>query len=145
MPTPLFTKGESGNPNGRPKGSKNRSTEEIRSFIQRVVDNNLENLEADLIQMNNTNRWIILDKLSRYFMPQLTKNDNTNINTGEITIKVEYQDGSITGGQILQLTNEENITNIEVENADYDFLIDRGGVEYDKEADANFEHKKSAG
>lgn len=91
-----FKKGQSGNPNGRPKGTKNKTTEEIRSFIQLVVDKNLVNLEADLERMNPTNRWIILDKVMKYFMPTLTKNDNNNMNSGEVKIQVEYVDSSKT-------------------------------------------------
>lgn len=91
MAKQLYKKGESGNPTGRKKGSKNRSTEEIRTFLQAIVNNNLSNLEADLVKMNPTNRWVIIDKLTKYFLPALTKNDNNNSNTGEITIKIEYE------------------------------------------------------
>jgi len=87
-----FKTGETGNRKGRPKGSKNRSTTEIRNFIQKVVDNNLSNLETDLAAMNPTNRWIIIDKITKYFLPALTKNDNNNINDGEIQINVVYKD-----------------------------------------------------
>ena len=41
MAKQLYKKGESGNPAGRKKGSKNRSTEEIRTFLQAIVNNNL--------------------------------------------------------------------------------------------------------
>ena len=86
-----YKAGESGNPKGKPKGAKNRSTEEIRQFIQRVVDKNLDHLEEDLEAMNPTNRWVIIDKMTKYFLPALTKNDNNNLNTGEVTIKVVYE------------------------------------------------------
>jgi hypothetical protein len=77
---------------GRKKGSKNRTTEEMRQFIQDVVDKNFDRLEEDLDIMNPTNRWLVLQKLTNYFMPVLSKNDNTNDNTGEITINVKYKD-----------------------------------------------------
>lgn len=89
-------KGQVLNPKGRPKGTKNRSTEEIRTFIQSVVDNNLTHLQDDLAAMNATNRWIILDKLTKYFLPALSKNDNNNLNSGEMTIRVEYEDAKPT-------------------------------------------------
>lgn len=88
-----FTK-ETAPKQGRKKGVKNRSTEEIRTFIQSIVNNNLANLEADLEQMNATNRWIIIDKLTKYFLPALTKNDNNNMNGGEVKIQVEYIDAN---------------------------------------------------
>jgi len=101
MAKKLYKKGESGNPNGRPKGRKNRSTEEIRSFIQTIVDNNMDNLASDLERMNPTSRWMVIDKLTKYFLPALTKNDNKNENSGEISIVVKYNDDSTDEKQIL--------------------------------------------
>lgn len=77
---------------GRNKGSKNRTTDEIRSFIQNVVSNNLDHLEEDLEKMNPRDRWTIIEKVIKYFLPALQKNDNNNMNSGEITIKVKYDD-----------------------------------------------------
>lgn len=57
-----------------------------------MVDNNLARLEEDLNQMSPKNRWDVLEKISKYFLPALSKNDNTNNTTGEVTIKVEYVD-----------------------------------------------------
>lgn len=87
-----YKKGQSGNPNGRPKGAKNRSTDEIRQFIQMVVDKNLTRLEEDLDNMNPATRWMVIDKVAKYFMPTLTKNDNTNNNQGGMIIRVVYDD-----------------------------------------------------
>jgi hypothetical protein len=43
-----FVKGQSGNPKGKPKGSVNKSTAEIKEIITRVVGNQLDMLEDDL-------------------------------------------------------------------------------------------------
>jgi len=92
--TTTFSKHNQPANRGRKKGSLNRTTEEIRTFIQQIVDKNLANLETDLSNMNPTNRWIILDKITKYFLPALTKNDNNNMNSGEVKITVEYQDST---------------------------------------------------
>jgi len=89
-----WKEGESGNPKGRPKGSLNRTTAETRKFIQDIVNKKLDNLETDLVKMSPTNQWIILEKLTKYFLPALSKNDNTNDVSGEIKIKVVYEDES---------------------------------------------------
>jgi hypothetical protein len=83
-----FKKGNS----GKPKGVKHKNSQEIREFIQRVVDNRLETLEDDLDRMSPTNRWLVLDKLTKYFLPTLSKNENLNQNEGGIKIMVEYQE-----------------------------------------------------
>jgi len=77
---------------GRPKGSKNRTTPEIRTFIQDVVNLNLPKLQTDLEQMNPVNRWLTLERLMKYFIPQLSKNENENTNTGSMKIEVTYVD-----------------------------------------------------
>ena len=87
-----YKKGQSGNPNGRPKGSKGRNTEEMRSFIQSVVDKNYDRLEEDLDNMNPTNRWKILEGLTKYFLPALSKNDNNNVHQGDIQINVKFDE-----------------------------------------------------
>lgn len=90
-----FKKGVSGNPKGKPKGVKNRTTEQMREFIKQVVDNNLGSLESDLAKMSNTNKWIILEKLTKYFLPALNKNDNQNVNSGDVTITVKYDEREV--------------------------------------------------
>lgn len=87
----LFTS-ETAPRNGRPKGAKNRTTEEIRQYIQMVMDNNLERLEDDLERMSPSHRWQTLEKLTKYFLPALSKNDNNNTLAGGLDINVVFQD-----------------------------------------------------
>lgn len=86
-----FTK-ESAPKNGRPKGAKNRTTAETRQLIQDIVNQNLDNLETDLLNMSPTNRWMVLEKLTKYFLPALSKNDNNNVNSGQIKFVLEFPD-----------------------------------------------------
>lgn len=90
-----FKKGHSGNPAGKPKGSKNRTTDEMRVFLQQVIDKNYEKLEEDLAKMSPSARWMIIEKMSKYFMPTLTKNDNDTTINGGINIRVSYDDTPI--------------------------------------------------
>ena len=46
-----FEKGESGNPAGRPKGSKNRSTIEMKNTLSQLIDDNLGNMSRWLNEM----------------------------------------------------------------------------------------------
>lgn len=85
-----FEKGKVSNPKGRPKGAKSKTTAEIRSFIQQVMSENLPHLKEDLDAMSPGMRWMIIEKMTKYFMPSLTKNDNQNQQSGEVKIVVEY-------------------------------------------------------
>lgn len=76
---------------GRKKNTPNRTTAETRELIQKIVNQNLDSLEDDLLMMNATNRWMVLEKLTKYFLPALSKNDNNNVNSGAMKIVVEYQ------------------------------------------------------
>lgn len=85
-----FEKGKVSNPKGRPKGAKSKTTAEIRRVIQQVMSANLPQLQADLDSMSPGMRWMIIEKMTKYFMPSLTKNDNQNQQSGEVKITVEY-------------------------------------------------------
>jgi len=72
-----FEKGESGNPNGRPKGAKNKATNEIRRKIADILAEHFtpekvaENLEA----MEPKERLLFLTKLLDYSVPKLKQTD----------------------------------------------------------------------
>ena len=40
-----FKKGQSGNPKGRPKGSKNLTTEQIRDAFQALIESSLPDIQ----------------------------------------------------------------------------------------------------
>ena len=46
-------KGQTGNPNGRPKGSPNKTSAEIRNLFQTLIQNNIEHLQSDFEEIIN--------------------------------------------------------------------------------------------
>ena len=64
-----FKPGESGNPNGRPKGAKNRSTSEVQKALLQLLDDNLDQLSIDFVNLPPKDRADLLIKLARHVVP----------------------------------------------------------------------------
>lgn len=80
---------------GRQKGTPNRTSLQMREVMSQIHNQFLEQLEQDLRLMSPTNRWAILAKLAPYHMPTLSRNENSNTSTGQVTIQVEYVDNPV--------------------------------------------------
>ena len=72
-----FKKGESGNVNGRPKGSSNKSTQRIRDAYTQLVEENLEQLKADFAELDPKDRIKLYMELSKYVIPTLKQTEMT--------------------------------------------------------------------
>jgi len=57
------------NRKGRPKGSPNKSVEEVRNLVQQFVENNLETLQADFDQLEPKDRLLFLERLLKHVLP----------------------------------------------------------------------------
>jgi len=64
-----FKTGISGNPNGRPKGSPNKTTDEIRTMLQDFISDNLETLQADFEALEPKDRLTFIERLFKYILP----------------------------------------------------------------------------
>lgn len=65
-----FTKGNSGNPNGRPKGAVNNTTKEVREVLSTFVEPN--KLKEVLEQINDPVEYInAISKLLPYCLPKM--------------------------------------------------------------------------
>lgn len=56
---------------GRPKGSKNLNTMEIRQFYQDLVSQNLPKIQKDLDELEPRERLRYLTEITRYVIPSL--------------------------------------------------------------------------
>ena len=68
MPQP---KGKTGNPNGRPKGSPNKTTQSVREWLTRLIDDNREQIRKDLAALEPKERLQVLEKLMQYTVPKM--------------------------------------------------------------------------
>jgi hypothetical protein len=62
-----FQKGEG----GRPKGTPNRITAELREWISQFIDQNKEQIQADWITLEPKDRIVLFEKLLKYALPTL--------------------------------------------------------------------------
>jgi hypothetical protein len=69
---------------GRKKGTPNKATSDLRTWINELLDNNRERLETDLGTLEPKDRIIILEKFMQYVIP---KQQSVSI---EAQIQAEY-------------------------------------------------------
>lgn len=59
------------NNEGRPKGSTNKNTNDIRNNFKMLIENNIDNLQADLDSLEPRERLKVIIDLSKFILPQL--------------------------------------------------------------------------
>ena len=64
-------KGQTGNPNGRPAGSPNKVTSDLRAKISTIVAKQIDSMEEDLQSLEPLQRLQIVEKLISYCVPKL--------------------------------------------------------------------------
>lgn len=70
-----FTKGNTGG--GRPKGSKNIATGELREFINGFINDNTDKIQNDFDSLDPKERIDTLIKLLEYSLPKLNRTELT--------------------------------------------------------------------
>jgi hypothetical protein len=64
-------KGQTNNPNGRPKGRPNKTTKDLRDWINKFIDRNTAQIEEDWKVLEPKDRLMIFEKLLKYTLPAL--------------------------------------------------------------------------
>lgn len=86
---------------GRKKHTPNRVTCETRIWVQGLIDQNRETLEADLKALEPMQKWQVVEKLLSYCVPKLAAQ----------TIEVDLQ--NLSDEQLEQIINSININDNE--------------------------------
>ena len=66
-----FKKGQSGNPKGRPKGSKDKATAAIRLKIETFLTQKIEEIDHIWQELEAKDKFTFLSKLLEYTVPKL--------------------------------------------------------------------------
>ena len=75
-------KGQTNNPNGRPKGQPNKLTAEFKSVVQQIISSNVEQVQRDIAVLEPKERVDVFVKLLAYVLP---KQQNIEAQISEIT------------------------------------------------------------
>ena len=84
-----YSKGESGNISGRPKGTPNRATGDMRAWLYAFVSGNTAQIKKDWQTLEPSQRVMLFEKLLKYVVPAQT----------EITAQID----TLSEGQVDQL------------------------------------------
>lgn len=64
-------KGKTNNPNGRPKGTPNKITTDLRQSIQSFLNANWDSVQAEFDQLEAREKLSFIEKLLKYAVPAL--------------------------------------------------------------------------
>lgn len=91
-----FKPGQSGNPEGRPKGTKNKNTKIVRQAFQQLTEDNLDNMTIWLSQVASEDPSKALDimlRLSEYIIPKLARTEVTGSEGEDLFKNIKFQFG----------------------------------------------------
>ena len=66
-----LTKGMTNNPNGRPKGIQNKSTNDLRQWVGEFIEGQREQIINDWKALEPKDRIVMFEKLMRFVLPTL--------------------------------------------------------------------------
>lgn len=66
-----FKKGQSGNPGGRPKGTPNKTTTDLRAAVTSFLNANWSRVQKEFDQLEAKDKLQFIDKMLAYSLPKL--------------------------------------------------------------------------
>ncbi len=72
----MFEKGVSGNPSGRPKGSRNKVQTEVKALIEQLITDNAESIKTDFSGLKPYAKVRMMIELLPFVVPKLTSNSH---------------------------------------------------------------------
>ena len=64
-----YKKGQSGNPTGKPRGAKNRTTEQMRKLLQSFIEGKINELETIWKDLEPWQKLQFMDRLLKHTLP----------------------------------------------------------------------------
>ena len=95
----MFKPGQSGNPDGRKKGSQNKYTKQVKEAMGMLLENNLDNLSVWLAQVAADDPKAAMDiviRLSERFVPKLSQQQVTGADGEDLFKNISFKFGNDT-------------------------------------------------
>ena len=100
------------NMNGRPKGSKNKNTQEVRTAFQNLVEMNLDNMTTWLAQIaadNPEKAFKVMLDLSEFIIPKLARTELTGKDGDDLFKDMKFEFGPSVSDRMDSLDGIETI------------------------------------
>ncbi|GAB2774296.1 hypothetical protein GCM10027275_16660 [Rhabdobacter roseus] len=98
-----FQPTQSGNPKGRPRGSSNKASSDLRKAVLELLDNNWDSIQTDLKRVTARDRLNFIEKLLGYALPKLQSVEVS----AELTSRIEGLSDDQLNRLIDKILNEE--------------------------------------
>jgi hypothetical protein len=81
-----FVKGQlqNGQATGRPKGSTNTITREVKSILLNIINDNLDQIRLDIMQLEPRDRVAAIIQLAKLILPKVKPQENENEQSDEL-------------------------------------------------------------